>query len=937
MGPAGNYAKTQEYREMEKRIQESWKEQRLFEVDAPDDASGEKFFATFPYPYMNGKLHLGHSFSLSKVDFAVAYQRLLGKRAVLPFGFHCTGMPIKACADKLKREIEEFGYPPKFPVDGDRTEENLPENVGKAKKSKVQAKSEGFKYQWQIMRENIKLDLPKDMVEEDRLAKIDEEIRKFVDPEYWFAYFPAQAKTDLEAFGLGVDWRRTFITTNANPFYDSFVKWQFLRLKEKNKIRFGKRHTIYSPLDNQPCMDHDRSSGEGVLPVERTFLKVRVVGPSNLPVLANCSQVFVLIHPPQPETAIDSAFVPDNVEYIAVELLNQEALITTQTIARNICYQGFTPEDGKFSVVASFSSSELKSLKLDVSTATKFVFMEPESPVISRSGDQCVVALCNQWYLDYGDEGWKEQVRQAVARLETFNDDVKRTFYNTLDWLHEHACSRTYGAGTILPWDDEPKNPVPWLIESLSDSTIYMAYYTVAHLLQDGKLVGTDTTSPLGIKPSQMTPGIWDYIFLGKKEGLNNSTIPQEHLERLRREFLFWYPVDLRSSGKDLIMNHLTFFLYHHCAIWEDQPEAWPKSVRCNGHLMLNSQKMSKSTGNFLTLEEAINRFSADAVRFALADAGDGIEDANFVNNQADTGLLKLSNCIKWCEDMVRAFSCMLDGDIDRYADRVFANAMNKLIAITGRNFDQMLFKEALKSGFFEYQDLRLKYKEICGDGGMHRSLIRRFIETQALMICPICPHLAETMWSILGNKESIFRSRWPEYEPVEGGLHESFEYLMDAVYKFRMSLKKSQSGTKSKQSSYYADIYVSKKFSVVQSSVNQILKEFYNESGCMPDNKIISAKLSEQAVVKKKHMGFAVGYAEIRKKLFEKGGMDSLEQELPYDELEVLTKNADYIKRTLGLKDISIRSVDDTTDESLKENCCIGNPQIVVSSVPSA
>lgn len=47
--------------------------------------------------------------------------------------------------------------------------------------------------------------------------------------------------------------------------------------------------------------------------------------------------------------------------------------------------------------------------------------------------------------------------------------------------------------GTRLPWDEQ------WLIESLSDSTIYMAYYTVAHLLQGGVLNGQGT-SPLWIK-----------------------------------------------------------------------------------------------------------------------------------------------------------------------------------------------------------------------------------------------------------------------------------------------------------------------------------------------------------------------------------------------------------------------------------------------------
>ena len=64
---------------------------------------------------MNCRLHLGHTFTMVKCEFAVGYQNLLGKRCLFPFGLHCTGMPIKACADKLKREMEDYGYPPKFP------------------------------------------------------------------------------------------------------------------------------------------------------------------------------------------------------------------------------------------------------------------------------------------------------------------------------------------------------------------------------------------------------------------------------------------------------------------------------------------------------------------------------------------------------------------------------------------------------------------------------------------------------------------------------------------------------------------------------------------------------------------------------------------------------------------------------------------------------
>lgn len=113
------------------------------------------------------------------------------------------------------------------------------------------------------------------------LGLADEEIKKFADPTYWLEYFPPLGIQDLKLFGAHIDWRRTFITTDANPYYDSFVRWQFNHLKARNKIAYGKRYTIYSPKDGQPCMDHDRSTGEGVGPQEYTLIKIKIV--ANLP------------------------------------------------------------------------------------------------------------------------------------------------------------------------------------------------------------------------------------------------------------------------------------------------------------------------------------------------------------------------------------------------------------------------------------------------------------------------------------------------------------------------------------------------------------------------------------------------------------------------------------------------------------------------------
>jgi leucyl-tRNA synthetase len=98
---------------------------------------------------MNGRLHLGHTFSLSKCEFGVGYQRLKGKKCLFPFGLHCTGMPIKACADKLKREMEDFGYPPNFPVESEEIE--LEEKV---KEIQIVDKSKSKKVKFQIIYSN---------------------------------------------------------------------------------------------------------------------------------------------------------------------------------------------------------------------------------------------------------------------------------------------------------------------------------------------------------------------------------------------------------------------------------------------------------------------------------------------------------------------------------------------------------------------------------------------------------------------------------------------------------------------------------------------------------------------------------------------------------------------------------------------------------------
>lgn len=1050
----------------EREMQTKWEQEKAFEQDCTDE-SIEKYMVTFPYPYMNGRLHLGHTFTLVKCEFSVGYQKLLGKKCLFPFGLHCTGMPIKACADKLKREMEDFGYPPKFPSAEETLEAKMEEleketkdfeikDKSKSKKSKAVNKTGSFTYQWQIMQS---------------LGLSDEEIKQFAEPLHWIKYFSPAAIADLKTMGLKADWRRSFVTTEVNPYYDSFVRWQFNHLKKKNKIQFGKRYTIFSPKDNQPCMDHDRASGENAGPQEYTLIKLRIIEevlPEKLKPFGD-KPIFLVAATLRPETMYGqtNCWVHPDIKYILFETVDNEYYISTRRAARNMAYQEITATYGSYTALAEMSGAEILGLKLkaplsslpvvyslpmmtikedkgtgivtsvpsdspdDYAALTDLknkkplrekykitdemvlpfepipileiegfgtlaapkvcqdlkiqsqndhvklqeakekvymkgfyegvlivgeyagkkvqevkkkiqaemiqskearIYEEPEKTIISRSNDECVVALCDQWYLDYGNEDWKVQVGEALKNVETYHEESRRNFKATLDWLEGHACSRSYGLGTKLPWDPQ------YLIESLSDSTIYMAYYTIAHYLQ-GDIYGS-TPGLANLSAGELTDEFWDYVFFSNSPLPKHLEYKSDVLQKMRKEFNYWYPVDLRSSGKDLIANHLTYYLYNHCAIWQDEPNKWPRTIRANGHLMLNSAKMSKSTGNFLTLTDAILKYSADGMRMTLADAGDSVEDANFEEKVADANLLTLYAFYEWCKEMVETKSSLRDENSPRdqqYADKVFESQINKCVVDAKVHYDNMMYKEVLKVGFFELQRAKDRYKELCFEP-LHAGLVFRFIEVQLILLSPICPHICEYIWTnLLKKPTSILDARWPTVGEIDANLLKSASYLMDAAHEFRnrqktfvLAKQKSMPKTATpgeappQLNPVRGKIYIAKTYPEWQQIVLDTLKAMYSKNNTWPDNKLVAGEFAKNEKLKKHQKKVMPFVAYLKEQSVEKGA-SVLNQTLDFDEIEVLNTNFNYLKKTLNLNELEILDKpeltgDAKTDQSLEE-----------------
>jgi leucyl-tRNA synthetase len=878
-------AKRDALRANELHVQKLWEDAHVFEADP--DPSRESFVVTFPYPYSNGHLHIGHGFSLTKAIFRAQFERHRGKNVLFPFAFHCTGMPIQAAANKLKTEIELYGCPPRFPEeDADvraQMEADLAEAAankdatvkGKGQKTKlVQKTGTGIVRQWNILAK---------MVPED-------EIPLFQDAIHWLHYFPPIGVDHLKNFGVGVDWRRSFITTFVNPYYDAFIRWQFEILREKGKILFGKRNNVFSLVDGQVCADHDRSEGEGVGPQEYVLIKLRVLPPEhNQPRHAKMTAllekhadrpVYLVPATLRPETMYGqtNCFVLPEGEYGAYVIdATNEIFIMSHRAARGVSCQvwkdniHYTKEFGKIECLESFTGTELLGLPLKAPLAkyekvytlplltismskgtgvvtsvpsdapddyvslkvlqdkpdfrakyditddmvipfevvpiisiegygeASAVFMceklkiqsfndkakltqakdetylkgftmgvmtvgphsgkkvseakpiirqemidageaclyfEPESRVVSRTNDECVVAATDQWYLAYGEESWTEAVKKHVLDESSFNAyGAKDRYEYTIGWLKEWACTRQFGLGTFLPWDKQ------WVIESLSDSTIYMSYYLIANTLQGiDNLVGDSGKSPYKIESEDLTKEVFDYIY--RSAPLPDTKIPQETLDKMRAEFRYWYPMNLRVSAKDLIPNHLTMALYNHAAIWDNEPELWPRGYYCNGHVLVDAEKMSKSKGNFLMLNETVEKFTADATRIACADAGDSLDDANFSRDIADNAILTLVTEETWITEMMTSEN-LRSGDDLMLMDKILLNEVNRAIATTGECFANMRFKDGLKACWFEMLLARNEYRTWSKDSDipMHKDVVLRWVEALVVMICPICPH----------------------------------------------------------------------------------------------------------------------------------------------------------------------------------------------------
>ena len=315
--------------------------------------------------------------------------------------------------------------------------------------------------------------------------------------------------------------------------------------------------------------------------------------------------------------------------------------------------------------------------------------------------------------------------------------------------------------GTKLPWDKE------WIVETLSDSTIYMAFYSLSKFVNQEKLA-----------PENLTPQVCDYVFLGKGNPANVSKavkLTEKRLREMRSEFTYWYPVDMRNSAKELIPNHLTFFAFHHAALFPEKH--WPRGFSVNGMIQVEGQKMSKTKGNFVTWKAALEKYGADALRLALALTADGMDDADWRDKNAEDSRQKVESLVPFVKKSLRS-SVSREKDV---LDSWLYSTMNRRITTVTQAMEEMKIRRASATAFLDtWNDIRTY---------IHRTKRPRketlvdVFEAWTRLIAPFAPFVAEDLHHELGGKGLVCQADWPSLKdfPIDDSA-ELAEILVDRV-----------------------------------------------------------------------------------------------------------------------------------------------------------
>lgn len=788
-----------DWNEIENKWRSKWAESKDFETN-PNEKP--KKFITVAYPYPNSPQHIGHGRTYTLADVHARFYRMQGYNVLFPMGFHYTGTPVLGMARRIQNEEKEI-------LDGLRNVYKVPEDAIKTFVEPIkiadyfheEIKSgmiemgysidwrrefttivPGYQkfIEWQIttLKENGRIIqgshpvgwCPNDqnpVSQHDTMGDVEPKIDdknflvKFVFEDYIFPITTLRPET---IFGI------TNLWVNPNTVYKKLTvdgeKW-IVSEECAHKLKFFEKEiSIDGDIAGSEIIGKNAKTHDGrdipILPAEfveagmGTGLVMSVPGhaPKDYQALMDLKaanhELAVKIEPISIINTEGYGKFPaqEICEKLGVSDQSDDKL---EEATKELYLKEFT--DGKLNEhcgdfnneKVQFGRDKVRAWLQENKHLEKFPVLE-NAPVKCRCGTECVVKILNnQWFLNYGDEEWKQLARKCFDEMNILPNNIQTEFNEVIDWLHERACARQQGLGTKLPWDKD------WIVESLSDSVIYMAYYTISRFVNDGT-----------VTPENLTRELFDYILLDKGDitlASSTSKLSEDTINTMKKEFTYFYPVDSRHSGRDLVQNHLSFFVLNHVAIFEKK--LWPQEIVVNGSVMMDGAKMSKSMGNIIPLRSAIREHGADPIRLAIISSAELLQDADF-NMESVTGIQsKLESLLEECKNTKNEPVLATEAE-----DRWILSKTQNLISQVTEAVEKMRLREALHDILFSFEtDLSWYNKRVQSKGRDNTSgILHQINSARVAMLSPFAPHIAEEMWEQLGNDGSVSKSDWPAY-----------------------------------------------------------------------------------------------------------------------------------------------------------------------------
>lgn len=797
-----------------------WEEKKVFQAD-PDERR-EKVFVTVPFPYMNGPLHLGHALTDGRVDVYARFKRMQGYNTLYPYAWHWTGQPLVAAAERLAngdpamvREFVEIEHIPKEKL------ERFYDPVFMAKyytdEGRESLKRLGLSIDWRREFHTTDLEPHFNKFVLWQINQLREKgfITRGTHPVIWCPHDESPTGDHDRLEGEGVTWEEyvlvlfpspkkngnsnekklvaatlrpetLFAVTNlwVNPksryveaLVDGRDRWVVSsraafklaeQLKEIQVIREFEGRELIGLKVNHPLTNNqsllvlpgdfvDPDNGTGVVygvpahaPADYMALKDLE---NNVEVQREFGLERNVLESIKPIALIS---IPGFGEFPAIEISEKMKLRgqndprvsqATSEVYKLEFHQGVLnrlAEDFAGSKVSEAKPRVLQWLK-DKGIAD-LMYELPEK-VVCRCTTECIVKILqDQWFLKYSDPEWKRLAHKCIDKASIYPESARQWFHDVIDWFKDWPCARRVGLGTPLPWS------AGWIVETLSDSTIYMAFYTQISTLRKFQ-----------VSPDSLTDALFSYVLLGQgslDEVIRGSGLSKELIDELRRQFLYWYPVNLRNSAKELIPNHLTFFVFQHAAFFPE--ELWPTAISANGMLTNAGAKMSKSKGNVVTLKQGLDRYGSDLVRASVLLGSDGLDDVDWREDAAKV----LEGNLKSLSTLIRSLlteqeEAAAKAYWSRTEDRWLETKIQQRISNVMQSLDQMKTKSAFQEALFGFwNDIRYYLKR---SDMPSKSLLSQAARVWIRLLSPFMPFTSEELNEASGGRELISTSRFPE------------------------------------------------------------------------------------------------------------------------------------------------------------------------------